>query len=348
VYVWVLRDKGSEWRTIKKFLRRGRLPFAPLVEAVCEPYLRKGSQPNPVEVIDGLSHRLSRLTDCDRVWVDLGNLLFLFSPGDVARLHSVVRRHLGLRSRVITPSVRTSSPPQIVRAAIEWARSEECGLCIRVDGLTHLPEKALVVNQIVADSGLTPADIDLILDAQDLPRAVSHEEMRRIVPLVSTCRTWVVAAGTFPKISDLEHGIYEHLLDRGEFSAWREEIETHHSGRLPLFGDYATQPSVYAPSPPFPGSPSVRYTVADGFIVLRGRGGESGDIAQYKGHARYLRQTSYYRGVIDTPGDDYVDHIAGAHSGTGNQTTWRIASFERHVHVVNAQVAEVMATVEAR
>jgi hypothetical protein len=345
MFVWAMRDKGSEWKAVKNFLQAGALPFTPLVEAVCEPFMAPYGSPvkSPVRVIADLASKIVPMTASGRIWVDLDNLRRIFSDNDVAELYRIALGHFGSVSALVTPVVRTSSPPEILDVAFAWSRGSGCGVCIRVEGSPHLSTKAAAVRSIAAGSGEHPTDIDLIYDAQDLPRAVSHDALRDYLPLSAHARTWVVLAGTFPPmITDMKADEYEHKRERGEWAAWCEEISDDEGDRLPLYGDYATQPAIYMPSPPFPGSPSVRYTTAEQFVVLRGRGGygdRGADYGQYIGHAIYLRDQPYYCDVVPTPGDAYVDRIATRTHGTGNATTWRIASLERHLHVVATQVA---------
>src|SRR3989454_702476 len=344
-----MRDKGSEWITMRRFLEAGRLPFTPLVEAVCEPYLTGtgGSLKSPVEVLEALGNKVAPLTDSGRAWIDLGHLTRLFSASDVSKLHRVVRKTSGLATHLVTPVVRTSSPGEVVEAVFAWAREERSGICIRVDGGTHLSQKARQVTTIVKESRLREGDIDLVFDAQDLPRAVSHEALSDAFPIGQGARTWTVLAGTFPpSITAMSPDVYQHIRDRDEWLAWREEITQSGSGRTPIYGDYATQPALYTPSPPFPGSPSVRYTTGERYVVLRGRGGSGSrgpDYTQYVGHALYLTQQQYFCDVVTTGGDAYVQQIASRTYGTGNLTTWRVASLQRHLSVVAAQVAQYVA-----
>jgi hypothetical protein len=277
------------------------------------------------------------------VWVDLGHLERIFSAHDVVELVRVMRQQRELAHHAVVPVIRTSMKRPVIDEIVAWGMAGGSGICIRVDGLTSLLEKSTLVSQIAAQSNLDVNNIDVILDAQDLPLAVSHEEMRETLPLVHLARTWAVLSGTFPSsITSMTPDSYEHRRDRREWTAWREEIEQPGEWRRPVFGDYATQPAIYSPSPAFPGSPTVRYTTEDGYIILRGRGGygETGaDFSQFIGHARFLRQQPYFRSVIDTLGDDYVDRIGTGQSGTGNLSSWRVASLQRHVRVVAAQVA---------
>jgi hypothetical protein len=342
-----MRDKGSEWKTMRNFMRTGRLPFVPLVEAVCEPFLPNRGAPtaNPLAVLRDLGERVGPLRDFGPVWIDLGHLTRVFSAQDVAALLNVVRFAAGLPSPNLVPVIRTSSPTEVINAAFSWARSAGCGVCLRVDGITHLDEKARVIRRLIVSSGLPNSQIDLIVDAQDLPRVASHEALCTAFPAGQTARNWVILAGTFPaSITSMKPEDYEHFRERHEWQVWRNEALNGGPFRQPTYGDYATQPAIYNPSPGFPGSPSVRYTTSDDFVVLRGRAGHGSigtDYSQYVGHARYLREQPYFCDVVTTPGDSYVQRIASQAGGTGNLTTWRVASLERHLCVTAEQVARI-------
>lgn len=336
MFVWAMRDKGSEWKAMQRFVTAGPLPFTPLVEAVCEPVIYQGK--NPVKVIGDLGRKVLPLTDSGRVWVDLHNLLLQFSANDVAELYDVLRAGVGPAAPWITPIVRTSSPEPVRDAAFTWGHAHGSGICIRVDGVGRVREKADVVTGILTAFEADPSDVDLIFDAQDLPRVLSHGALNDLFPLSQFARNWVVLGGSFPSsITDMKPDDYEHKRERREWTAWRDEMEIVGNSRRPLYGDYATQSAIYTPSPPFPGSPSVRYTAGEEYVVLRGR--RAAGAAQYIGHALYLREQAYYKEVVETPGDLYVDRIALRTEGTGNATTWRVASLERHLNVVAAQVA---------
>ena len=354
MYIWVMRDKGSEWQALGRFSERGSLPFVPLIEAVREPFMpTRGRLPgDPATVMAKLNSRVEAVAHSTRVWIDLGNLVGAFSAHDVLEMLRIVHR---LDSRAAThaiPVVRASSPPPVVEALVHVARTQRSGLCIRVDGVTHLGSKAEVVAYLALQSGIDASEIDFVVDAQDLPRVASHDELRDTFPLFETARTFAVVAGTFPpSITDLSPEHYVHRLERGEWGAWRQEMQQPTAWRRPAYGDFATQPAVYAPSPPFPGSPSVRYTTAEQFVVLRGRAGASGigtDYGQFIGHARYLRQQPFYREVVETPTDAYIERIASGEHRTGNLTTWRVASLERHLMVVARQVAQYTPVVPSR
>jgi hypothetical protein len=341
MYVWVFRDKGSEWRTVSSLLREGPRTFYPLVEAVCEPFIATRSAPakSPVEVMNKLGTRLQLLADAGVVSADLGNLRQMFSARDRIEMLRLLRRAIGPKHRAVVPVVRCSDEPEFVDAACRAALDSETGLCVRADGLTNAHDKARIVSEIIDRAGIPEHLIDFVADAQDLPRLLSHEEIVALFPIALRARSWTVVAGAFPPtITHLSPDDYEHHLERSEWLVYAEELERPTSSRSPQYGDYATQPAIYVPSPPFRASPTVRYSTGANYVVLRGRGGDGASYDQFVGHARYVITKEYFEDVTTTLGDGYTRRIATGSAGSGNAMTWRIASLQRHVQVASAQV----------
>jgi hypothetical protein len=345
--ICVLRDKGSEWQAIGQMLQAGGMPVQPVIEAVCEPFIpRRGRKtPSPKYIASALAGRLSALATAGVVRVDCANLLHMLSPFDVAEFMSVVRHCLGLHAHQIVPVVRTNAPQPVVDEAIAWARAYDCGLCIRTDGLSRLAELSARVDTLLSESRLVDGMIDLITDAQDLPRLNEFPALAAAFPIATRARLWAVVAGTFPaSITDLSPEKYEHTLDRDEWQVYEEEVARELNYEPPAYGDYATQAAIYKPSPAFPASPTVRYTTERGFTVIRGRRRKNLSYEQYIGHARFLKATSYFEEITVTAGDKYVREIAKGTNGTGNPTTWRVASILRHIEMVKAQTRALYLT----
>lgn len=185
-----------------------------------------------------------------------------------------------------------------------------------MDGVTHLREKAKQVVAVAKSSGLKDSDIDLIVDAQDLPRAVSYKDMESSLPMSQNARTWTV--------------LFQLL---GWVGAPITATSPHSPPCIP-----SRRPTLEV----------LRFVIprAKSLSSFRGRGSSSRkrlDFGQYVGHAIYLVQQEFFRDVCNTGGDEYVDFLASRIHGTGNMTTWRVASLQRHVGVVAAQLARIPA-----
>jgi len=205
-------------------------------------------------------------------------------------------------------------------------------LHFQINPQSHVPAYRQLMDQVkfyVASGAMKPGD--------QLP---SIRELAAAFPVSQRCRRWVQLAGSFPpSITQLSPEEYEHFIERREWTQYVSAIESTDTSRLPSYGDYATQPARYEVSPPFRASPTVRYTLAERFVVLRGRLNLPDAAQQYVGHARYLEGFAEFAEIVRTPGDEYVARIATGLHRTGNGTTWRVASLSRHVHVACVQSA---------
>lgn len=47
MFIWVARDKGSEWKALAALQGKGTMPAIPLIEAVCEPFLPQRNKGGP-------------------------------------------------------------------------------------------------------------------------------------------------------------------------------------------------------------------------------------------------------------------------------------------------------------
>lgn len=351
MYLWVARDKASEWRAIQSNIVGGDLPFSVLAEAVCEP-LRAGGRTHsnaPDAVVTRLAVRIGELPRTSWVAADLDNLLMDLSAGDVASLVPLLGRFAASGVLVPRPVVRTSTPQPVRAALFDLAGRLGNGLVIRLDGVNRIEQGARQVEAIALESGVGRGAIDLVVDAKDLPQYVSLSALHDAIELIQSCRSWTFLSGTFPaSITHLHSRTLLHRLDRTEWEVYRDQMATFTGQRAPSFGDYATQGAIYKPSDPFRPSPSVRYSTETGYLVLRGRRDAPEGHSQYIGHARVLRALPDFGSLIDGPAEDYVRRIATGLHGTGNGTTWRVASLQRHIGLVVAQEAQVRSRVRVR
>lgn len=92
-------------------------------------------------------------------------------------------------------------------------------------------------------------------------------------------------------------------------------------------------------------SASIRYTVENDFVVLRGEGvlNENGPgFDQYNGWAKLLLEMPEYFGASFSAGDHYVAERASNWRSSGNAQTWLQAGFSHHVTATALQVVGLL------
>jgi hypothetical protein len=157
-----------------------------------------------------------------------------------------------------------------------------------------------------------------------------------MIPQIDSWRSWTVLGGVFPlDLTQLAASTLEHRLPRSEWLTWVDQINRSATGaRRPSFGDYTIQHGKYVPAPKTPGSISVRYTLEDEYLILRGRKPDSAigvGFDQYYGHARYLTATSDYYGPGFSAGDSFIDGKRTAAVSPGDRRQWLAAGINHHL-----------------
>lgn len=343
MYVWLARDKASEWIALSRVFARQRPVVRPLIDAVYERFSSETGSLRVEPVAYGIASRLAALSAVTPVWFDVGNLLQYLEERDVLRVIQVVQDNLGFFGERVVPVVRATIPVRISHALWRWAKSVNSGICLRIDGFDGLRQKVLSLADCVKENAGSWGEVDLIADAQDLPRTHSISQLAAEIPFIAGVRSWTVSGSSFPAaVTHLSPDAYEHTIERAEWTSYRQAWRESRDIRMPWFGDYATQCGRYNRSPRAKPSPTVRYTTRGNFVILRGRRTGDSDEDQYIGHARFLAAAEYFAEVAHTQGDSYVEYVARDVGDTGSASTWRVTSLLRHVEVTSRQVASVI------
>ena len=240
----------------------------------------------------------------------------------------------------VVPVIRPSGTLGARRAAIDVAAAFGAGVAFRVT-----PDKLDSLAQLLSESGIGPEDNDLVVDfgcvgANDGRYKSAHSN----VPRLNDWRTIVFVGGSFPRdLTGLDVG--QHLLPREEWNLWTD-LSKRSAGRIPLYGDYATQHANYAEPPRFANvSASIRYTARVDWVVMRGEGlqnaGGAGH-AQYPANAQLLRERAEYCGPGFSAGDDYIELMGTNPPSTGNPASWLRAGLNHHMTLACRQAANLL------
>ena len=148
-------------------------------------------------------------------------------------------------------------------------------------------------------------------------------------------------AGSFPKdLTGLARN-ETHRLRRSEFRQWRDLGSW--PGRRPAFGDYTVQHVYFKEPVSVPNfSASVRYTLEDEYLILRGEGvlNEGGPgRGQWSAWATLLTEMPEFFGASFSAGDRYVVERATDWRNPGTAQKWLEAAFSHHVTTTALQVA---------
>jgi hypothetical protein len=223
------------------------------------------------------------------------------------------------------------------------------GLAFRI-GIesTESPDLPAQVHRSLQAAKLTPEEVDLLLDL----RAPSFEPMDGLVailettlrefPYLSRWRRLGLLGTAFPNsMGSVHQG--ESLIPRSEWQLYKCLVArlSAQSIRIPLFGDYGIR------HPDFPhldmrlikSSATIRYTIPDHWLVVKGKNVRGFGLAQHRGLCRQIIARKEYVGQKFSWGDAYIFACAQGKESTGNLTLWRRVGTNHHLEWVAREVA---------
>lgn len=338
-YVPVMRTKTAELRALRDMNPALRPWITPMLECTrstlrgCDSSLAVDSRLNEIAShLEGWARR--------GVFLDF-RMLTNVAPGAIELMvNRLVRMHV---RPSITISLRTDDNSAYGRSIRSALDRYQAGLCLRVSvEELRLRSGHALIELALRRLGISPASVDLVIDRGSVnPGCLTYPEFAECVPWIDSWRTLTVVAGSFPPdLSELARGEIHHL-PRCEWSDWRA-LDTWR-GRRPSFGDYSVQHAIYKEPVEFANvSASVRYTLEDEYLVLRGEsvtnktGPGSG---QWNAWAALLVEMPEFHGPTFSAGDRYIAERASNWKNTGNPRTWLQAAFSHHLTTSALQVA---------
>jgi hypothetical protein len=217
------------------------------------------------------------------------------------------------------------------------------GACIRLE-ITDLNDPKLTskLQKLIKQLGLTPSEMDLIVDYQVL-EPETYEDLGHLItvlPIVQGWRSFTVLSGSFPEnLKDFSLG--SSPWERVEWVQWIKQIDKMHAlGRIPTFGDYTIQHGLY--KEPIKGgdvSASIRYTSDNEWLVFRGESRKKSGSDQYAAHAVMLQGRPEFKSGSFSYGDKYIDSMCLPSLNPGTPESWLCAGINHHLTFVIDQIA---------
>jgi hypothetical protein len=207
----------------------------------------------------------------------------------------------------------------------------------------RMSQKAYLSRMLdVLHTEVSDADLLVDLDFIDADTEMEAEDLAGQIEGALSVGQWrsVVLLGTsMPSmLSCIPEGSLG-ILPRYEWDLWRA-LFTVKLSRRPSFGDYAVQ---HSQPPQDDGGPgmraNIRYTVANGTLVARGRGSvlQEGN-EQYLWLCKQLTSRQEFAGRNYTWGDSVIEDCARGVLDPGAQRMWRGAGTSHHLRFVTDEL----------
>jgi hypothetical protein len=365
-YVPVLRWKAAERRALQLLGSDVKPTITPLIEVPSHLFLTRPPKPGSSrmrrppspearmkEIADGLEQAWGK----GRALVDLSLLsrsrqITGWSPFETF-CNAIEGRQI---HAVPVISMLYSHPQHWYPAPENLAAVTGClkhGACIRLKSVAlHAGRLVERLNQLLAGLGLSPSEIDLLLDFEcTVDGGMTYLDACSRLPYLEQWRTFTVVSGSFPKDLSQSQGFTPGDVcyrKRVDWSQWLGQVSGGAAlPRIPAFGDYTIQFAQYSPPPRvcFP-SASVRYTLEDKWLILRGEKIQGHPIGkgQWSGWAVLLCAMDEYAGESFSAGDQFIRERADRQDEPGESTDWLFAGINHHLTLTARQVASLFAS----
>ena len=352
-YTPILKWKRAEQGALKNLTEKCKKNITPLIQLVMPKQRSNDTIENVIarfkEQLKEIPYKIIDVWGYYPIFIDV-SLLFTTQ----LKVESLIRiiQEGNRIGGIFIPVIHLSDDEMIKKMAIYLAR--EKGLCLRLICPDFSDFKKLEQNIIkfFSSSGLKEKNIDLLIDIKETEKNgdkyFKYLKLSQNIPLITSWRTFIFAAGSFPKdLSECKID-EENLLPRIDWIHWKNNLNNSDLLRKPAFADYTIQNPIYKEASQFfhPTS-SIKYTLEDEWLIMKG---QKQKFELYLASAAELVKDSRYYGENFSYGDKYISEKA-LHfpvyirnpevKGTGSTETWLIAGISHHLTLVAGQIASL-------
>jgi hypothetical protein len=336
-YVPVLKVKRGEKKALQRVSPANYPRIVPLLEIV---------KRTPGKTFrDHLENAFANLAESvgpfSRCFIDTSEI----APDGQAGADAVFRR-AAADGIVFTPVTGVSRTADVIPALAHRTN----GLALRLTRFEFEGGSlALRINSFLRSKGLTPEEVDLIIDLGGVESLIVEgiqaltDAFIAEVPDHPRWRTFTISACAFPLNMSIVQRNSEALVERSEWVGWRDNLyqQRNNLQRLPTFSDCAIQrPEGVEDFDPIrmQVSASIRYTLEEEWLLIKGQSTRStrpGE--QFPALARklvYGSLRSRFYGASHCKGCELIKAAADGESGLGSPEVWRQLGTIHHLSVV--------------
>lgn len=353
-YVPILRWKRGEKIALARVLPEDRARITPLIEITRKIFeapkngKKKGMKPSPAEVLSQQIEHVLEHWGMSPFFLDLWHIDGQVSlAGGVAHplTHAAdAARTAGLQLVPVTALARSRAFQSTVS---QICRTDGRGLCLRLLACEIVqPSFSGKLEALIRGLGRKESETDLMLDCQVLDiQSPSLPVLLARIPRLNLWRSLIVTAGAFPPdLQKFKPG--SHVIPRSEWLAWKHYSSNgKRPSRQSTFSDYTIQYGLYRePVDNCNPSASIRYTVGDDWLIMRGEGirNKNGPgRAQWTANAILLRDRPDFYGRDFSYGDNFIFEKSYDPDNHGSPEGWIRAGINHHLTVVSREIASL-------
>lgn len=250
--------------------------------------------------------------------------------------YTALYQKLGAGGVAIVPSIKVDSPAAYVNLIKPLIGKFSPGIVVK----TNLDQLSVLLNWM-SKNQFSPIETDLVIDLDNIAGYPPSSFRKYVTDTILNSfpkekwKSVTLSSASAPK----DHGALQYGRNDVPRLCWMLWHDVSSKINFSLdFGDYATvSPDMTEP----PGyvmsraTVSVRYTVDDHWIILKGRAttGAQGQPmgVQYRGHAKTLVADKEFNKLPNCWADKRIQEIAQGKTGPGNRPNWVSFAINRHL-----------------
>lgn len=350
-YVPLLRWRMGEYQALEKLgvpQKRATVPLLEILPPDFDFELRK-----PKKDIDdhlkSFGERLKKKWDTRPALVDGGHLDPAVRMADGRHPMTYIfdaARVLGTTLTPVTTLERDADYQDAVRLIDGLDQRGAALRCTLAEALD--PDLDDQVNALLTTLEMHAADLDIILDLE----TPAFEPQPALVAVVTAAlttatifgdaRSVTLIATSFPaSLAELTQPIQR--VPRLEWPLYKAVVAGLPAGRRPAFGDYGVAALTFAQGDMryMRGSPNVRYTIDDAWIIARAKRTPGTTNQAYPGLCGLITASGHYYGQAYSEGSRYIDLCRLGTASRGNPTTWKWVATNHHITKVLDDLARL-------
>ncbi|MGZ8285051.1 MAG: beta family protein [Allosphingosinicella sp.] len=151
--------------------------------------------------------------------------------------------------------------------------------------------------------------------------------------ILNACRSVTLLATSFPDTLANMAGPVQRFA-RHEWILFKAVVAALPLGvRRPIFGDYGIAAIAFAEGDMrfMRGSPNIRYTIDDAWIIARAKGSPPGSNQPYPALCGLVTGSGVYLGSHFSAGSEYIANCQTGAATRGNPTTWKWVATNHHI-----------------
>jgi hypothetical protein len=355
-YTPILKWKSAEAQALAKLSEKEKDLISPLIQLVMpSPKIpKKGdriktAQEQFEETIKDFEENLLDIPkEIDESWgkrpIFLDLSLLYTAPLKIKTFENILSVGEQMKLNLV-PVINLSSEEEIKKTTVNAVKKNKHGLCLRLVGsdFADIEKLSSSLQDLLQKYDLLPRDIDLLVDLKEYEdgKYIKCSDMSQQIPDLSAWRGFIIASGAFPEdLSKCTVGD-KNPIPRRDWDGWMKQVTSSTIKRKPSFADYTIQHPVYKEMARFfSPSASIRYTLYDKWIVMRGQRGKH---VQYLANANILSGLPEFFGENFSYGDAYIKEKGKdlKSNKPGNATTWLVAGINHHIACVASQLASL-------